>query len=1792
MPNFSFSTASNFLRFTPESLDGIRKRLAEKKEKKRCGEKIEEENICPQLDLKACKKVPALYGKPPPWLVGEPLEDLDPYYKTHETFMVLTSRRRIFRFTANKALFLFSPFNPLRRLAIKISTHTWFIGFITCVVIVNSMLMTMPNLIPSSTNNGDNFEIFFAATYATEFAIKVVSRGFIWDEFTYLRDPWNCLDLFVLIMTFVALCNSKLGSISALRIFKVLRTFKAVSVLPGLKVIVDSLFQSIKKLSNVMLLTVFCLSIFALVGLQLFMGNLDNRCVLNTSEKAQECTYYPKSDCCKAQLCYLSNSSNNTCPEFHICKSTGVNPDYGFTSFDNFGWAFLSLFRLMTQDTWEVLYRQVIITSGRGFSFFFVVVIFMCSFYLFNLILAVVIMAYEEQHKATLAHTKARELLLQEAKEILKKEQEAAAQRHELSSGDNMEIPDVESDKKERKSKRKRKFRKKKAKTYGEDETMFYSTPDKTQKRLKEILMSYQLPINLTHNPLQRQKLTSATNVLSKSLEWEESTLEFPPGLKRAAQKYLIWQCCPFWLQIKEMMKKLILNPWTEVCITLCIIVNTIIMAVEHTVLCTNEVISANKVFTAIFAVEMILKIIALDPYYYFKRAWNIFDFLIVVIGIISLLTGIPLSFFRLLRLFKLSKFWPTLNKLMKIMLESVGPLSNLTLVLIFTVYIFALVGMQGFGSIYNDTTCVHCELEQRAPCPNETSVCLLRWHMKDFFHSFLIIFRILCGEWISTMWQCMQITNRKGWCIILFMTVLVVGNLVVLNLFIALLLSSFSSSAPEMEANNASLQLAITHVRNGLQSVKRWLQNLCCNGPMQKLRIVGKKNKDVTIIICNTSQKKHAIEMKEIQETHVNKEIFRYWDKPTTDGKQEDFMPDDNKCVCVPLAEEEFFSDDDSTVSKVDYRNQLRHRREQFRKSRKRSSQFSEAASVLSLDVPKRYEFDTSGSEVSTADHTPIRCLSPQKRKTPDDCFPKGCVKIFPCCVVNSDTFPGSTWWRLRKTCFKIINHSWFEYFIIFMILLSSSALTFEDIHLSKQKVIQNILDFADWFFFYIFFLEMLLKWVAYGFQKYFTDAWCWLDFFIVCTSLTALLTKTKAIEYNPCDNTSSIKSLRTLRALRPLRALSRFKGIKVVVNALIGAIPSIGNVLLVCVVLWLPFNILGVNLFGGKSVHEKAGLNCSNMSYRLVNRTVNFNNVGRGYLALLQVATFKGWIDIMYDAVDAAPVGEEPCFERNKYAYLYFVAFIIFGSFFMLNLFIGVVIENFNQQRRKISGELIFLSEDQKKYYNAMKKLGSKKLQKPIPRPRNVYQRYIFDLINRKSFDIFILSLIFLNVVVMAVEHEGQRDDITELLLNLNRVFVAIFTGECLMKIFALRHYYFKNAWNIFDFVVVILSIATLAVSSLAQVFPPTLLRIIRVARISRLLRLVRGARGLQTLLFALLMSLPALANIGLLLFLVMFIYAIFGMTSFACAPFENGIDEIFNFQTFTSSMLCLFQITTSAGWDGLLEPMLKNENHTCAHNLNPSKPGDPCVNSAVATAYFISYIIISFLIVVNMYVAVIIENFNVATEESTEPLGDYDFEVFYETWAKFDPRATQFITYSALSDFANSLEEPLRIPKPNKVQLLGMDLPMVNGNKIHCLDVLLAFTKRVLGQSGEMDSLEAQIESKYMKGNPQKTYYEPIVTTPRRKEEECAILIQRAFRAYQLQKARDESSVSIPLTDMIQEEDAYEFRLHGSEGSLLEKCQSPSSVSIPPSYSNVTGTIDGIPQVKVTESSDDKE
>ncbi|XP_031650527.1 sodium channel protein type 8 subunit alpha-like isoform X2 [Oncorhynchus kisutch] len=1749
---------------------------------------------------------------------------------------------------------------------------------IMCTILTNCIFMTFSE--PPEWSK--QVEYTFTGIYTFECLVKVVARGFCIDGFTFLRDPWNWLDFMVISMAYITEFVD-LGNVSALRTFRVLRALKTISVIPGLKTIVGALIQSVKKLSDVMILTVFCLGVFALIGLQLFMGNLRQKCVIwpiNSTENFlangsigfdwneyinNDKNFYFLPRQLDALLCGNSSDSGR-CPEGFTCMKAGRNPNYGYTSFDSFGWAFLALFRLMTQDFWENLYMLTLRAAGKTYMIFFVLVIFVGSFYLVNLILAVVAMAYEEQNQATMEEAEQKEAEFKAMLEQIKNQQEAAQSNAMATSagtmsedvgdddgGGTLSCSSSEMSKLSSKSAKERRNRKKKwrqkeqsqREEKGDCEKFVKSESDDGSKKSrfrfpdnrlgrKSSIMNQSLlsipgsPFLSRHNskssifsfkgvgsenefaddehsmveeceerrgprfsPYRRcsytsyhhgggkrnstvdcngvvslispgtggrllpepttevevkkklsgslmvsmdqlntsfgrkERTNSVMSVITNTLaeELEESQRSCPPWWYKFSNMVLIWECCPIWLKIKEIVNLIVMDPFVDLAITVCIVLNTLFMAMEHYPMTPHfeEVLFVgNLVFTGIFAVEMFAKLVAMDPYYYFQEGWNCFDGFIVTLSLVELaladVEGLSvLRSFRLLRVFKLAKSWPTLNMLIKIIGNSVGALGNLTLVLALIVFIFAVVGMQLFGKNYKDCVCkiaLDCQLP--------------RWHMHDFFHSFLMVFRVLCGEWIETMWDCMEVAGQ-GMCLIVFMMVMVIGNLVVLNLFLALLLSSFSAdnlAATDDDGEMNNLQISVIRIKKGIAWFKIKLAELVLS--LTKKPPVEDEQKTVDDMYdkklnCIANQSGVDIN-RDLDYTKngngtasgMGSSFGRY----LIDEDHMSFIHNPNLTVCVPIA-----------VGESDFENL---NTEEF-------SSESENENSKDLD-------DTSSSEGSTIDIKPdveVEAVVVEAEEVyldPENCWTPECIIKYPCCDVPITHGWGKYWWFLRKTCYLIVEHNWFETVIIFMILLSSGALAFEDVYIQQRKTIRTILEYADSVFTYIFILEMLLKWVAYGFHKYFTNAWCWLDFFIVDVSIISLVAN--ALGYS---DLGPIKSLRTLRALRPLRALSRFEGMRVVVNALVGAIPSIMNVLLVCLIFWLIFSIMGVNLFAGKYYYcfnqtaeeyfEAREVNNKTQCLALIeqnftevrwkNVKINFDNVGAGYLALLQVATFKGWMDIMYAAIDSRRVEDQPIYEDNIYMYIYFVIFIIFGSFFTLNLFIGVIIDNFNQQKKKFGGQDIFMTEEQKKYYNAMKKLGSKKPQKPIPRPQNKIQGLVFDFVTQQVFDISIMMLICLNMVTMMVETDDQSDETENILYWVNFIFIVAFTTEFVLKLFALRHYYFTNGWNVFDTVVVVLSIAGMFLADIIEKYfvSPTLFRVIRLARIGRILRLIKGAKGIRTLLFALMMSLPALFNIGLLLFLVMFIFSIFGMSNFGYVKHGAGIDDMYNFETFGNSMICLFMITTSAGWDGLLLPILNYPPDCDSTMENPGAPSaGNCGNPSVGIFFFVMYIIISFLVVVNMYIAIILENFSVATEESADPLSEDDFETFYEIWEKFDPAASQFITFAKLGDFADTLEHPLRIPKPNTIELIAMDMPMVSGDRIHCLDILFAFTKRVLGDSGELDMLRTQMEERFVQANPSKVSYEPITTTLRRRQEDIsARCIQKAYRAHLLKR-----------------------------------------------------------------------
>ncbi|XP_073830168.1 sodium voltage-gated channel paralytic isoform X7 [Musca autumnalis] len=1994
---------SLFRPFTRESLLQIEQRIAEHEkqrelEKKRAAEgeqpqygrkkkqkeiryDDEDEDEGPQPDPTLEQGVPIpvrMQGSFPPELASTPLEDIDPFYSNVLTFVVISKGKDIFRFSASKAMWLLDPFNPIRRVAIYILVHPLFSLFIITTILTNCILMIMP-----TTPTVESTEVIFTGIYTFESAVKVMARGFILCPFTYLRDAWNWLDFVVIALAYVTM-GIDLGNLAALRTFRVLRALKTVAIVPGLKTIVGAVIESVKNLRDVIILTMFSLSVFALMGLQIYMGVLTQKCIKRfpldgswgnlTDENwflhnSNSSNWFTENDGESYPVCG-NVSGAGQCGEDYVClQGFGPNPNYDYTSFDSFGWAFLSAFRLMTQDFWEDLYQHVLQAAGPWHMLFFIVIIFLGSFYLVNLILAIVAMSYDELQKKAEEEEAAEEEAIREAEEAaaakaakLEERANVAAQAaqdaadaaaaalhpemaksptyscisYELFVGgekgnddnnkEKMSIRSVEVESESvsviqrqpapttapatkvrkvsttslslpgspfnlrRGSRSSHKYTIRNGRgrfgipgsdrkplvlqtyqdaqqhlPYADDSNavtpmseengaiivpayycnlgsrhssytshqsrisytshgdllggmaaMGASTmtkesklrsrntrnqsigaatngstaggggyPDTNHKEQRDYEMGQDYTDEagkIKHHdnpfiePVQTQTVVDMKDVMvlndiieqaagrhSRASERGVSVYYFPtedddedgPTIKDIALEYIlkgieifcVWDCCWVWLKFQEWVSFIVFDPFVELFITLCIVVNTMFMAMDHHDMnpeLERVLKSGNYFFTATFAIEASMKLMAMSPKYYFQEGWNIFDFIIVALSLLELgLEGVQglsvLRSFRLLRVFKLAKSWPTLNLLISIMGRTVGALGNLTFVLCIIIFIFAVMGMQLFGKNYTD----HKDRFKDHELP--------RWNFTDFMHSFMIVFRVLCGEWIESMWDCMYVGDVS--CIPFFLATVVIGNLVVLNLFLALLLSNFGSSslsAPTADNDTNKIAEAFNRIARFKNWVKRNIADcfkLIRNKLTNQISDQPSEHGDNELELGHDEIMGDGLIKKGMKgETQLEvaigdgMEFTIHGDMKNNKPKKSKFINNttmignsinhqDNRLE-HELNHRGLSIQDDDTASINSYGS---HKNRPFKdESHKGSAETIEGeekrdVSKEDLGLDEELDEEGEGDEGQLDGDIIIHAQNDDEiiDDYPADCFPDSYYKKFPILAGDEDSPFWQGWGNLRLKTFQLIENKYFETAVITMILMSSLALALEDVHLPDRPVMQDILYYMDRIFTVIFFLEMLIKWLALGFKVYFTNAWCWLDFVIVMVSLINFVASLAG-----AGGIQAFKTMRTLRALRPLRAMSRMQGMRVVVNALVQAIPSIFNVLLVCLIFWLIFAIMGVQLFAGKYFKCKDSNDtvlsheiipnrnaCKSENYTWENSAMNFDHVGNAYLCLFQVATFKGWIQIMNDAIDSREVDKQPIRETNIYMYLYFVFFIIFGSFFTLNLFIGVIIDNFNEQKKKAGGSLeMFMTEDQKKYYNAMKKMGSKKPLKAIPRPRWRPQAIVFEIVTDKKFDIIIMLFIGLNMFTMTLDRYDASEAYNNVLDKLNGIFVVIFSGECLLKIFALRYHYFKEPWNLFDVVVVILSILGLVLSDIIEKYfvSPTLLRVVRVAKVGRVLRLVKGAKGIRTLLFALAMSLPALFNICLLLFLVMFIFAIFGMSFFMHVKEKSGINAVYNFKTFGQSMILLFQMSTSAGWDGVLDAIINEEDCDPPDN-DKGYPGN-CGSATVGITFLLSYLVISFLIVINMYIAVILENYSQATEDVQEGLTDDDYDMYYEIWQQFDPEGTQYIRYDQLSEFLDVLEPPLQIHKPNKYKIISMDMPICRGDMMYCVDILDALTKDFFARKG--NPIEETGEIGEIAARPDTEGYDPVSSTLwRQREEYCAKLIQNAWRRY---------------------------------------------------------------------------
>ncbi|KAF0761932.1 voltage-dependent T-type calcium channel subunit alpha-1H-like isoform X2, partial [Aphis craccivora] len=585
-------------------------------------------------------------------------------------------------------------------------------------------------------------------------------------------------------------------------------------------------------------------------------------------------------------------------------------------------------------------------------------------------------------------------------------------------------------------------------------------------------------------------------------------------------------------------------------------------------------------------------------------------------------------------------------------------------------------------------------------------------------------------------------------------------------------------------------------------------------------------------------------------------------------------------------------------------------------------------------------------------------------------------------------------------QSCGKFIKQKWFDNAVLTFIALNCITLAMERPNIPPDSNERTFLGTANYVFTVVFALEMFVKVVAasmfYGSEPYFKSGWNIMDGLLVVVSIIDLLMS--LISESSPKIFGILRVFRLLRSLRPLRVINRAPGLKLVVQTLLSSLRPIGNIVLICCTFFIIFGILGVQLFKGTFFHCE-GPNIKHVRDKKecladkkntwVNQKYNFDDLGKALMSLFVLSSRDGWVNIMYTGLDAVGVDQQPIENYSEWRLLYFISFILLVGFFVLNMFVGVVVENFHRCREEQEKEerVRRLAKRAKQ----MEKKRRKMHEPPYYRDYSSARLLVHSVVTSKYFDLAIAAVIGLNVVTMALEFYMMPKALTYALKIFNYFFTAVFILECVMKMLALGlQLYVKDKWNILDIGIVILSIVGITLEELeSKIIPinPTIIRVMRVMRIARVLKLLKMAKGIRALLDTVMQALPQVGNLGLLFFLLFFIFAALGVELFGrleCSDEHScqGLGEHAHFGNFGMAFLTLFRVATGDNWNGIMKDALREDCDNAADCVK-----NCCVADGIAPMFFVIFVLMAQFVLVNVVVAVLMKHL----EESHKQMED---------------------------------------------------------------------------------------------------------------------------------------------------------------------------------------------------------
>ncbi|XP_057659985.1 voltage-dependent calcium channel type A subunit alpha-1 isoform X22 [Diorhabda carinulata] len=697
-----------------------------------------------------------------------------------------------------------------------------------------------------------------------------------------------------------------------------------------------------------------------------------------------------------------------------------------------------------------------------------------------------------------------------------------------------------------------------------------------------------------------------------------------------------------------------------------------------------------------------------------------------------------------------------------------------------------------------------------------------------------------------------------------------------------------------------------------------------------------------------------------------------------------------------------------------------------------------------------------------------------------------------------------------VRRGAHWVVNLRYFDFFIMIVICLSSIALACED-PVDENAFRNVILDKFDYAFTSVFAVEMLLKVIDLGIilhpGSYLREVWNIMDAVVVICALVSMgFDFAKRPE---AANLSTIKSLRVLRVLRPLKTIKRVPKLKAVFDCLVNSLKNVINILIVYILFQFIFAVIAVQLFNGKFFYctdasKFTAVTCKGQYFvyeedsdvpKVQNREwlpqkFHYDNVPMAMLTLFAVQTGEGWPQILQNSMAATYEDQGPIQNfRIEISIFYIVYFVVF-PFFFVNIFVALIIITFQEQGEAElqSGEI---DKNQKSCIDFT--IQARPLERYMPSKRSSFKYKIWRIVVSTPFEYFIMMLIVFNTLLLMMKYHDSPPLLSDILAVMNILFTLLFLGETLLKLIAYGvKNFFKDPWNTFDFVTVIGSIVDAMVvefgerAAQMQKERENFINVgfLRLFRAARLIKLLRQGYTIRILLWTFVQSFKALPYVCGLIAMLFFIYAIIGMQVFGnieVSP-ETSIDRHNNFRNFIQGLMLLFRCATGENWPSIMLSCIKGRK--C--DSNSGKSGEQCGHN-IAYAYFVSFIFFCSFLMLNLFVAVIMDNFDYLTRDPSI-LGAHHLDEFVRIWAEYDPNATGKIHYTEMYDMLKNMDPPLGFGNkcPNRLaykKLIRMNMPVDNDGKVNFTSTFFALVRENLSikmrTADEMDQADAELK-----------------------------------------------------------------------------------------------------------------